>query len=1274
MALTRGHRRRCSLLALILLPALLPARGIAAQADLMAFQALGQRDGLSQSTVNASFQDAVGYMWFATENGLNRYDGHGMRSYLRDRGNPGAPESDFFWALAEDSAGDLWLASEGAGLIRWRRRTDRFATVLDQRALDEVPARRLARTVHIDSAGHIWVGTRGAGLLEFDASGTLLRSFRHAADDPSSLSSDAVSVIRERRAGGLWIGTGAGLDQLDPASGTLRRHWAPSDGQPAAVSDLLEDRRGRLWVGSFESGLYLRKHADGVMQHLRHDPSAAHSLSNDQVRALLEDRDGRIWVATQGGLNLFRPRSGDFIAYRHDDRNRYSLSDDRLMSLFQDRAGLLWVGSRTGGVNRWNPRSWTLGAHAPPALAGAYVLAFADSRDGAVWVGSYGAGLVEFDRDGRPGRRFDSAHGLPDLGQAPVTALLRDRQGALWIGTMGEGLKRHDPETGRLDELRHRAADADSLGADGIMSLFEDRDGRIWAGTFGGGPARVDPQTLAVERITGQPGDSGFLAEARITAFAQGVDGSLWLGTDGHGLVRLDADGGSLSHYRYNPSDPDSLGSDTVYALHLDANGTLWIGTAGAGLMALPPAAQRSGDRKMIGRSVNDGLSSNVINGIRSAADGRLWLSSNSGLMRFDPASGKIDAFHVVHGLISEEFNYGAHHRSADGRLYFGATGGFNAFDPAAVRNADQPPPLVLSGLEKFNQPVDLERPADTLRQLVLDHDDDVITFEYAALDYTAPERNQYSVLLQGFDRDWSAPSTRNRSTYTNLDAGNYLFRVRAANSDGVWTRDSLDIQLTVNAAPWASPWAYAFYLLCIAGAVQLFFRWRLRELEREARIRQLAFYDKVTGLPNRDLFELRLSDALARAQENGETLDVICLRLGATKLADSLGHRPLDDLLKALTNRVSLAVFGSGHGDAYRDLARLGDDTLGAFIRAPADSSERVAWPRRLLDAINAPLLYQGHEVSAKGALGIASFPADATDAQTLLKCAITAAADAAGSLQQKLVHYESAMTERALERLALESDLRRAIAEDALELHLQGKFSGAGELVGAEALCRWQHPQKGRIPPSEFVSLAEESELITELDRWMIGRARAVLQDWQTRGCAMLPIAVNISATSFSSGRILDILSGEGGGHAIAAAMLEIEITESVVASDIDQVTALLQRIKSLGHPVTLDDFGTGYSSLTYLQRFPVDKLKIDRSFVDGLESEPDQQALCAAVIALAESLKLRTVAEGIELQAQLDLLREMGCDQFQGFFLHRPQTAAAFTEQFLADAVKP
>ncbi|MEE8077689.1 MAG: ATP-binding protein, partial [Pseudomonadales bacterium] len=392
-----------------------------------------------------------------------------------------------------------------------------------------------------------------------------------------------------------------------------------------------------------------------------------------------------------------------------------------------------------------------------------------------------------------------------------------------------------DPATGDISTYRHDDSDPNSLGADGVMTVFEDHQGNLWIGTYGGGVSLFDRETETFRRYDHDPNDPTSLSDSRASAILQDTEGAIWIGTFGGGLNRLNPGTETFQHFQHNPDDPHSLSDNTLYALHLDNNGSIWVGTAGGGLDRLVESSTRPAGFQFDNVSQQDGLPSNVIYSVQSDATNRLWLTTNYGLVRFDPSDSSIKTFHRSHGLQGEEFNYGAHHQAANGNLYFGGANGFNAFHPEDLEEASYTPGVVLTSYQKFNQAVATEVPYDLLQKIELGYQDDVVTFEFAALDFTAPLQNKYSYSLEGFDKGWIDLGTLRRVTYTNLASGEYVFRVKAATSDGIWTESGLSIPVIVASAPWLTGWAYSVYVA--VALMLLWLAWRLHrsKLGREA-------------------------------------------------------------------------------------------------------------------------------------------------------------------------------------------------------------------------------------------------------------------------------------------------------------------------------------------------------------------------------------------------------------------------------------------------------
>jgi signal transduction histidine kinase/ligand-binding sensor domain-containing protein/CheY-like chemotaxis protein/HPt (histidine-containing phosphotransfer) domain-containing protein len=783
----------------------------------MVFKHIGAEDGLSQSTVMATVQDARGFIWLATEDGLYRYDGYELRRFGRDRAARDGLASSFIWHIAKDRDGQLWLAVKNGGVARFDPRTERIQTWRHDPADPATLSSDATRTLLVASDGRVWIGTTGGGLNMLDPRSGRITRFRHDPLTPDSLSSDVVTALAEDHNGVIWVGTDNGLNRLTSRSGRFRRfqHDAstpqslPSD----RVSTLHVSRSGGLWVGSFDRGLARFNGDERGFEPFA--PGGDGALSSGDVRAILDDGAGQLWVGTANGLNLLDRSSGRFVRYAHDAADVTTLRDSYVMSLHQDRSGLLWVGTRSGGVSRWNPRSWSLGHRRPDALRTAHAMAFAGDAAGRLWIGTHGSGLLRYDPATGALEAAESVLRRRDLlADRRVMSLLKDRRGGLWIGTMNAGLV-HVTANGAVRRYRTRTDDASSLGADGIMALLEARDQRIWVGTFGGGIAIIEPDTGRVTRVSHDPRDDASLSSSRATSIAQTPDGTLWVGTDGGGLNALGETGAVLAQWRHDSSNASSLSSNTIYVLHVDPTGTLWIGTDGGGLDRLDGRVSNPDAVTFKNISTEDGLSSNAVYGVLSDEQGSLWLSGNQGLARFEPKSGQIKRFHREHGLQAEEFNFGAFHRLTDGRLVFGGAGGFNLFDPMLV-DATQvnAPPLALTRVHRLGSEPLSASALTKLQSLQLNHRDSSVTIEVAALDFTAPTRSLYSYRVRGLSDEWTRPSTQRDITLTNLGAGDYVLEVRAASPDGAWNDAQLQLPLSIAPAPWKSSVALAFYAL----------------------------------------------------------------------------------------------------------------------------------------------------------------------------------------------------------------------------------------------------------------------------------------------------------------------------------------------------------------------------------------------------------------------------------------------------------------------------
>lgn len=443
---------------------------------------------------------------------------------------------------------------------------------------------------------------------------------------------------------------------------------------------------------------------------------------------------------------------------------------------------------------------------------------------------------------------------------------------------------------------------------------------------------------------------------------------------------------------------------------------------------------------------------------------------------------------------------------------------------------------------------------------------------------------------------------------------------------------------------------------------------------DAEEQIRRLAYYDTLTGLPNRLLFLQRLHSALGHAERNGHKVALIFVDLDNFKrVNDTMGHSAGDELLQVVSSRLvsSIRVLDSISRTAALDsdgpsIARLGGDEFTVMVSEVACADDAAAIARRLVDSLAEPVTIQNTEIYIGGSVGIALYPDDGIDIDTLLKNADTAMYRAKEAGKGSFHFYDPSMTERALQRLATEVQLRRAIERNEFVLHFQPRIDiASGRIVGAEALLRWNHPERGLVMPADFIGLSEDCKLVVPIGNRVIAEACRQLGAWRDAGLPQIPIAVNLAASHLRETALPDIVAESLARHGLSASLLEIEVTESVMLADPEDSIRNAVALNQLGVRIALDDFGMGYSSLSYLKRLPVSCLKIDRSFIHEMMQDTSSAGIVTAIIAMAHTLGLRVVAEGVEHDSQLVALRSRGCDEFQGFLHSCPLPAAEFAE---------
>ena len=788
------------------------------------FTRLSLAQGISQTRVETIVQDDRGFMWFGTQYGVNRYDGHEFRSFRHVDGDTRSLCGVYIRRLFEDREGRLWLACERM-LDRYEPATETF-THYQLEAAGSPDLTATPRHISQGGDGVLWVAT-GHGLYRFDPSSGRSVGFQHNEADPGSLSSNDVKSTCIDRDGTLWVATSEGIDAFDPHSGRVTLHVPLRE--PREMS-MLEDRTGMFWIiYASNNGLARLDRKSRVLTRYSFGraPLSAETLTG--VSSILEDADGQLWLGTHSdGLLKLDGARLKAIRYRNDPANDESLAENRTTALKQDREGNIWVGLGASEPNHFSPRPpafrpLPFDAGNPDNLGEKLVNGLFEDSHGTLWIGTTGA-LNRYDPLTRSYQRFH----VPGNGvSSDVLSIVEDRAGALWVGTSGQGLAKLDTATGKSKLYRHVAGDQRTLSDNVVTHLYIDHNGTLWAAT-GNGLNRYDVATDSFSSFRQQ---TEFWAAVYV-GLAEDKDGTLWI-SGVPGLLHFDPGKGEFVQHKEG-------GQIRGTGLLVSSAGVVWAGSQ-SGLYRYDPSSGKS--RLYTHR---DGLASDAISCILEDAHGDLWMSTTEGLSRFHPGSGRFRNYSIADGLPGRDLTgWGACFRSARGTLYFGGFAGAVEFDPNAVLDELYTPPVVLTRLELAGELVQpgrgslLSQTIGYTKELTLSNSYRSFAVQFAALSFRSPGTNRYRYRLEGLDADWhEVGSDRRIASYTTLPPGVYNLRVQGATNRSPWSEPGATLRVTIE-PPWWGMWQFrvAVILVVVVLAV-VAYGYRVQHLAHQLEIR----------------------------------------------------------------------------------------------------------------------------------------------------------------------------------------------------------------------------------------------------------------------------------------------------------------------------------------------------------------------------------------------------------------------------------------------------
>lgn len=796
-----------------------------AQSTHINFTTLSSKDGLLSNTVNAIIKDRYGLMWFATDDGLNKFDGANFIVYRHIPGDRTSLRANEVLALHEDKAGNLWIGTSGGSLSRYDREKDMFIHYPGKDSIPGLPHNAVVRGIHSDHAGNVWIAQFEHLFMLEPVSGGITSIDLAAADDGMQIPKVLMCVFVDSKQR-VWTGTNNGLYLYDKASGTMKRFRHDSN-QPLSlinndIKAIAEDGNGDIWIGTTEGLCTYRTDGAGF--------NAFHGLvdermapAGNEIACIAADDEGNLWVGTAEGLHIINTRSRTVATHLPRGKHTYSLSSKSIRCVYIDKQGIYWLGTFRGGINKYD-RNLNLfdvrlssaifgNSHPPPIIS-----AFVEDRQGNIFMGTDGGGLFRFNRKTEQVSRADLELPVRNDKSLSILALHQSRDNKLYIGTYTRGLMILDRATGKCRHLK-QGAGPDELSSNDIFCISEDSKGNIWIGTNGEG-VNLLKDGKVVARFTPRPRPGAaneiFLpGNAYIRAIEEDGAGNIWIGSHGGGIVVYNPGNGQWTTYTQNNSQ---LPGDKIQVLLHDSRGNMWVGTYGEGLSLFDKK-----QRQFINFSEKDGLQNATVYHIIEDLNGLIWLSTNTGISSFDMAAKRFRNYTHHNGIQNNNFVHTSGIRLSGGELMFGGLDGFNYFNPDQLAVNRNVPAVLLTDLKVSNKTVvpgddaPVKAHISVAKEIRLEYKQN-FTLGFVALNYTIPKQNRYAYMLEGFDKDWNYTGTVNTASYTNLDPGEYTFHVKAGNNDGIWSTKDTVIRIYVRPPFWRTTYAYLFYLAVIGG------------------------------------------------------------------------------------------------------------------------------------------------------------------------------------------------------------------------------------------------------------------------------------------------------------------------------------------------------------------------------------------------------------------------------------------------------------------------
>lgn len=811
--------------------------------------------GLSNSTIEAIYQDSRGYIWFGTRDGLNRYDGNQFRVFKNSANDPKSITDDFIKCIHEDVHHNLWIGTSN-GLNMFNDFKNNFTSY--KRNADGLLSNEIT-CIYNDKNGALLVGTSGGGLSEFDFAGKQFKHYGPKNNQVASLDNFEINYLFEDSKNNFWAATDKGVGIIDRKNGTLSTVFNLNGNTSFLLNypslRVQEDKQGNIWIGTMSNGLVMINLTHHIFKQYLHDDKNPYSLSTNLVRCLLADNNGNMWVGgINGSLDFFKTSGNSFLHAENEPGNPLSISQKTISSLFQDNQNNLWIGTHRGGINFYAPLAdkFQLLQEGSSANSLSYndVRSFYKDSRNNTWIGTDGGGLNLYNKVNNTFTHYKyNTYNSSTISSDAVMSINEDRSKNLWIGTWGGGLNLMNTQTNTFTHFVNKPSDANSISSNYVQTTLEDSEGNFWVATYYGGLNLFDVKTHTFKRLTGDFHQQSSLYGNNIISLNEDKDKNLWIGTDDGGLNSYNLRKKTFAHYFVNGGRTPDL-----RVIFTDSKGRVWVGQTGLYLY-------NKAEDKFALFTTKGGLASEFIKGITEDESGNLWISTSNGLTKLNPDTFELKKYNTADGLQGLEFEAGAYFKTNDGEMYFGGTNGFNRFYPRDIKTNQFVAPVYITGLQVFNVDIlpgqkdsPLQSDISLTHEVKLNYKQSALAFDFAILSYTASQNNEYAYMLAPFDKGWHYTSDR-KANYTNLNPGEYTFYVKAANNDGAWNKTNAYITINIRPPFWATWWFRSLILLLVLTVGYFVLRFKrnfdLQKIEEHKRDEmhkiQLQFFTNIS-------------------------------------------------------------------------------------------------------------------------------------------------------------------------------------------------------------------------------------------------------------------------------------------------------------------------------------------------------------------------------------------------------------------------------------------